>query len=1178
MNFLSTNASHARAQSETARATPPGQPLPARFRHLLGSRSDLAGVIRARVADIDALGASEGTDIVVRRDDRSGRAERTWAHEIAHVLQRATPGLPQADAYTAEIDAAAFARSAAAGRTPRPHVAAPPGRLRDDDDVAFIRVEVAVDREMNAAEFVRELLRQRYGVYSEELLDRIIAGITKADAPLLPPGFRVTPADVKAGKKVIRIPEDLDWEIDSDYLGRTPQVKIHSGPSGSTPARRSSRTYSKELAEVVKRLQTLFGTGFFEPTENDLEHLRRIQSQLERMSAAEIAEFKRTAVSTDDLEAFERSLSAFLAARDFARLAGPQSDKSKSGAEMQFWQSLPQPTLELLGQPTQYTPDQYAQLRRIAEKLKRFAPEDLAVTKMAKLRPIGDLDQFEKFVDLFLARKAELKKAMDKLSKSEGSSKEPSGTSATKSKGDGPSSMQEAIEETWQGFDDSRIATMSEDERYMAAMKQRNKVAAAEFKYMKDHPGETAADFLKSATLQNTSETFEGIGRDLQEFASGDANAYARWAAGMGAGAKLSGWLLAVGAILYALSWLTGVGELATIATFMTYMLASTIVLAAAESDLRLKAASQAKTPEEFKKQATASGQAAFAVFFTLATLAVALAIRFIAKTYFPKAVERFNQAIKRFREKIRIVGRLDTLKVEFTAEVQEVRQKLVEAGEQAKKGATAAADAVDKLTIDEFIDKLELGDDDLFRQPDAQGAKVPWRELAKTPAGAKAIARYKAQMSEMLRSSVIADIDDEVKTHVDAVDQLIDDVKKATTADELEAAASRGEKFLSPEEVARRGKAREAQARAEAEKNALKQLEDEQKAEEARQREEQEKAAAEEKAAREKAEKDAADKAAKQPPKDKPPKKTKEDLERERLAKQAKEEAARRKKEAKADYKPCFLAGTLIDTPAGPIAIETLRGGDIVLGKRPGEAPWPQPVRGLCGGRTELAIHVRVGGVAIQTTASHRFCVVDRGWIAARDLAPGYLLEGADGGDATVEAVDRIDLPAPTATYNFGVPAEAYLVVAAGRRVLVHNSGLPDFDRVLYWVWGDPKVRLPGSKGVIDWDGKSVWKTTSKADVEVMMEFRVKVMKRPVDDDHAFWTEDQIAAGKLQNVKTPSDLPLADKLDHHSLRPPDASADNASLSEPQLKELDALVNKLPPPQPVEPWELQGTC
>ncbi len=1213
-----------RRPAQDAPADTPGQPLPARFQHLLAGRTDLADSIRTRTTDVGVAGVSEGRDITVRRDDGSARAEATWAHEIAHVLQRETPGLPSADVHTAELDADAFARSAAAGRTPRVHVAAPVGPLFDDDDDeprVFISVVVIVDHEMDAAEFARELVRQRYKVYSDALLDKIIAAITKPDAPLLPPGFRIAAADVKAGEKRLKIPEDLDWMIQHDFLDTPVQIDI-GGAGKPTPGSVVDKPYSKELANVVERIQKLLGKGLFAAHEADLECLRRIADELERLTAAELAELKRQA-KTEDLEAFERSVRAYLAARAFAQLPKGERDKINAETDKQFWQQLQggsqrpgqrnldprnaknieqwtniraqlverrsqlgragHDVLELLGDPVQYAPDQYAQLQRIADKLNRFGPEDFAVCKMAKLRSLGDLDQFENLVDLYIARKAQLKEAVDKQARLP-KPPAPAGSSRTN-----PGSMQETIDATWQGFDDSHIATMSEDERLMTAARQRNAIVKAQFAYMRDHPGETAMDFAKAATLQNSNETFDAIARDLKEVANGDANGYARWAAGAGAGAKLSGWMMAVAAVIYVLSWATGVGELATVTAFMTAMLASTITLSAIESDLRLKAASQATTPEDFKHQTTASGQAAFAVFLALGTLAVGLAIRFLAKTFFPDAVTKLGKALKRFREKIRIVGRLDSLQAEIASELGVQRQRLLDAGEQAKTSARAAADAVDKLSTEELLDKLEKGDDDLFKQP-ADAKKIPWRELAKTPEGAKALAHYKAQLAEMLRSTVASEIDAEVKAHVDAVDKLLDDVKRATTRDEFDAAIGRQERFLSDEEVAQRGKAREARVRDEAEQRALQQLEEEtRKAETERQRLADE---AKQQAAHEQAERDARAKQEPKPkdpkpkdskprdpkPKDPKPKKTADELAREKTEKAAKEEAARLKKAAKADYKPCFLAGTLIDTPAGPVAIESLRSGDLVIGKRPGASSWSQPILRLRDGQTTLAIEVHVGAAIIETTAAHRFHVIERGWVAAQDLAPGDVLEGASGGEATVTAVRRRALPALTATYNFGVPAEAYLVVAGAQRVLVHNDGLPNFERILYWVWGEPKVRLPGSPKV-DWDGKSVWKTTSKADVDAMMEYRVKVMKRPVNDDHSFWTEDQIASVEgLQNIKTPSEIALVNRLDHHSLRPPGAAADDSDLSVEQLQELDGLVKKLPPPQPVEPWELQGTC
>ena len=188
-----------------------------------------------------------------------------------------------------------------------------------------------------------------------------------------------------------------------------------------------------------------------------------------------------------------------------------------------------------------------------------------------------------------------------------------------------------------------------------------------------------------------TKSSFEAIGKDIAEAANGDANAWARWAGGVGAGAKLSGWMLAVGGVLYVLSWLTGVGELATIAAFMGAMLASTIVLSTAESELRIKAASQAKTPEEFKEQVTKGATARTNVIVMVGLLALALAIRFVAKTYFPETVTRISKALARFREKVRIVGKLSEVKAEFTTEMESQRQKLVEAGETAKESSIKA-------------------------------------------------------------------------------------------------------------------------------------------------------------------------------------------------------------------------------------------------------------------------------------------------------------------------------------------------------------------------------------------------------------------------------------------------------------------------------------------------------
>ena len=344
-------------------------------------------------------------------------------------------------------------------------------------------------------------------------------------------------------------------------------------------------------------------------------------------------------------------------------------------------ESLPDAIKQLMGGDSSFQPKDYDQLQRIGEKLKHFSQEDIAIYKMLALKATDDLNLFEQSVDLFLARKKQLEEAMKD---------NPLSPSVDK---DEPASMQEALERSWKDFDASKLGTMSEAERGSLARKRAWEVTKAQLKYMKDHPGETAADFAKSATLMNTGETFKGIADDLKEAANGDAKGYARWASGTGAGAKLSGWLLAVGAIVYVLSWLTGVGELATIAAFMAYMLGATIALSATEAELRIKAASKATTEEEFKKQVTQAGVAYTNVLISVAMLVVALGIKFLAKTFFPQTLKNIQESLARFRERVRIKGGLKEMLPEFESEMKGYREKLVASGETAKKGALAKAD-----------------------------------------------------------------------------------------------------------------------------------------------------------------------------------------------------------------------------------------------------------------------------------------------------------------------------------------------------------------------------------------------------------------------------------------------------------------------------------------------------
>ena len=134
-----------------------------------------------------------------------------------------------------------------------------------------------------------------------------------------------------------------------------------------------------------------------------------------------------------------------------------------------------------------------------------------------------------------------------------------------------------------------------------------------------------------------------------------------------------------------------------------------------------------------------------------------------------------------------------------------------------------------------------------------------------------------------------------------------------------------------------------------------------------------------------------------------------------------------------------CFVAGTEVATPHGPIAIEAIRPGQTVL-------TWDLEGERLVTG-TVLACMVRevagtleltVGGETIRTTSEHPFWVPGSGWLTASDLRPGTRLLSGSGARLTVDAMRRIDGAATV--YNMEVGGlHTYLVSAA--RVLVHNK-----------------------------------------------------------------------------------------------------------------------------------------
>jgi hypothetical protein len=140
-----------------------------------------------------------------------------------------------------------------------------------------------------------------------------------------------------------------------------------------------------------------------------------------------------------------------------------------------------------------------------------------------------------------------------------------------------------------------------------------------------------------------------------------------------------------------------------------------------------------------------------------------------------------------------------------------------------------------------------------------------------------------------------------------------------------------------------------------------------------------------------------------------------------------------------------CFVAGTPIATPAGEVSIERLRAGDEVWTLRPetGEvlvrrvsATFATPERDI------VDVRVRGSDAALRSTPEHPFLTLDRGWVVARDLAPGEPVVTADGAAVAVESLSAEG--AREEVYNFEVEeTHAYFVGEA--RVAVHNYCAPN-------------------------------------------------------------------------------------------------------------------------------------
>jgi hypothetical protein len=147
--------------------------------------------------------------------------------------------------------------------------------------------------------------------------------------------------------------------------------------------------------------------------------------------------------------------------------------------------------------------------------------------------------------------------------------------------------------------------------------------------------------------------------------------------------------------------------------------------------------------------------------------------------------------------------------------------------------------------------------------------------------------------------------------------------------------------------------------------------------------------------------------------------------------------------------------------TQSGPIAIEEIRAGDLVLAQNPatGELDY-RPVLRTTIGEPVRVLNIQVGGPdgeTIGSTLGHRFWVNGRGWRMAKYLGPAARLHGLDG-SMEIEAISEAE---KAACYNLIVD-DFHTFFVGESKLLVHDQTCPQ--PVLAAAPGSSRLREPAA------------------------------------------------------------------------------------------------------------------
>ena len=220
-----------------------------------------------------------------------------------------------------------------------------------------------------------------------------------------------------------------------------------------------------------------------------------------------------------------------------------------------------------------------------------------------------------------------------------------------------------------------------------------------------------------------------------------------------------------------------------------------------------------------------------------------------------------------------------------------------------------------------------------------------------------------------------------------------------------------------------------------------------------------------------------------------------------------------------------CFVAGTMILTASGLVAIENIKAGDKVISTDPEtfETAEKTVLETYIREDSKL-IHLMINGEEIITTETHPFYVKNQGFIKAGELIVGDELLDVNGNVLLVEKFNVELTDEPVTVYNFQV--EGFHTYHVGCfYVLVHNA---DYNQLPKEIMAERTKGLdtrehPSKYKQISAKEKSrleskVRDRTITKDEYKKLEWNKKISAKRQDAVNEFWDQEQIRLQKGEN------------------------------------------------------------